>query len=301
MPFPYGSEFSWDSTGHEEIATWMLRFGRHKEARQTMDAVAAYVSLSPHWAFCGSARRWWDFTINGYTQRGNERVMHHYAAALNSIPFFDHALRSPDDPWLWRLAQCAGGGTLSNIRPDGSSSMGLHGDPDLLHLDGYSADFGIGFYGHWKNAGAYLTCSAQLGWLCLGCDLLAAPDTPCEAVAQGELQLVPRDAFGRRLYLQPLGLLLVVDGAAVVKATVALQAGGARVARVALAPAPAGSTHAMLQLTADGSRDAARRVKLRCDAPCGFDRVPFGGQAAEMHNLRLGAPEGATLELELVE
>ena len=72
MPFPYGSEFSWDSTGHEEISTWMLRFGRAREARQTLDAVAAYVSLTPHWAFCGSARRWWDFTINGYTQRGNE-------------------------------------------------------------------------------------------------------------------------------------------------------------------------------------------------------------------------------------
>ena len=27
MPFPYGSEFAWDSTGHEEISTWMLRFG----------------------------------------------------------------------------------------------------------------------------------------------------------------------------------------------------------------------------------------------------------------------------------
>ena len=63
MPFPYGSEFSWDSTGHEEISTWMLRFGRAREARQTLDAVAAYVSLTPHWAYCGSARRWWDLTI----------------------------------------------------------------------------------------------------------------------------------------------------------------------------------------------------------------------------------------------
>ena len=50
MPFPYGSEFAWDSTGHEEIASWMLRFGRSHEARQTLDAVTAYVSLSPHWA-----------------------------------------------------------------------------------------------------------------------------------------------------------------------------------------------------------------------------------------------------------
>ena len=321
MPFPYGSEFSWDSTGHEEIATWMLRFGRHKEARQTMDAVAAYVSLSPHWAFCGSARRWWDFTINGYTQRGNERVMHHYAAALNSIPLFDHALRSPSDPWLWRMAQCAGGGTLSNIRPDGSSSMGLHGDPDLLHLDAYSADFGPGFYGHWKNAGAYLTCSAELGWLCIGCDVVEAPDTPCDPSGGGGgggggggsgggdgsgggglVRVVPRDAFGRRVYLQPLGVMLVVDGAAALEVRLQLGGGGAaRLAHVRLAPSPASSTHAMLQLTADGGRAEARRVKLACDAPCGFEPAPFGGAASDMFYMRLGSADGATLNLELLD
>ena len=77
---------------------------------------------------------------------------------------------------------------------------------------------GMGFYGHWKNAGSYLTCSAQLGWLCLGCDLTAAPEAACEEVQAaadsggdgGELTVVPRDAFGRKLYLQPLGLLLEV-------------------------------------------------------------------------------------------
>ena len=119
MPFPYGSEFSWDSTGHEEISTWMLRFGRYAEARQTLDAVTAYVSASPHWGYCGAARRWWDITINGATMRGNERVLHHYASALNSIPIFDHAMRVPSDGWLWRLAACAGGGTLTNIREAG--------------------------------------------------------------------------------------------------------------------------------------------------------------------------------------
>jgi hypothetical protein len=34
MPFPYGSEFSWDSTGHEEIAIWLMRFGKGDEAKQ---------------------------------------------------------------------------------------------------------------------------------------------------------------------------------------------------------------------------------------------------------------------------
>ena len=91
-----------------------------------------------------------------------------------------------------------------------------------------------------------------------------------------------------------------VEGAAVLKASVSLRP-GARVARVELAPAPATYTHAMLALTADGSREAARRVTLRCGAPCGFEPTPFRGRAAEMHNIRLGAPHGATLSLQLTD
>ena len=32
----------------------MLRFGKLGEAKQTMNAVTAYVSMSPHWGYCGA-------------------------------------------------------------------------------------------------------------------------------------------------------------------------------------------------------------------------------------------------------
>ena len=304
MPFPYGSEFSWDSTGHEEISTWMLKFGRLPEARQTMNAVTAYVSLSPHWAYCGAARRWWDFTINGGIGRGNERVLHHYAASLNSIPIFDHALREPNDAWLWRLAACAGGGTLTNIRPkDGSASMGWHGDPDLLKRDTMSADFGVGFYGHWKNSGSYLTCTPQVGWLCLNCDLTSvrpqsalniANASACTAVK--EMRVAPRDSFRRRLYLSPLGLLLEANGAAFGTVVLTLQSPAPASAAIQLKPNPEGSTHAMLTLRADGAAPE-RRVRLRCSAPCGFEPTPFAGDAKDVWRIRLGSAEGAMLEM----
>jgi len=317
MPFPYGSEFAWDSTGHEEISTWMLRFGKFKEARQTRNAVLAYVSATPHWAYCGSARRWWDFTINGATGRGNERVMHHYAAALNSIPLFDHALREPNSTWLWRLAWCAVGGSLTNVRTDGSASMGFHGDPDLLRHDAFSADFGVGFYGHWKNAGAYLACSSDSSpageeLICFGCDLVShsplsatptAPlPTPHTSVpplclgAEGLLLLRPRDAFRRRVYLQPLGLLITSDGGAIESVELQL-ARGSRRAFLQLLPVPAGSTHALITLVADG--DASRRVRLHCNAPCALDPVPFAGRATGIFNVRFGASSGARVEVSL--
>ena len=308
MPFPYGSEFSWDSTGHEEISTWMLRFGRAAEARQTLDAITAYSSASPHWAYCGAARRWWDFTINGATMRGNERVMHHYAAALNSIPMFDHAMRAPDDDWLWRLAACAGGGTLTNIRRDGSASMGLHGDPDLLVRDAYSADFGVGFYGHWKNAGSYLSCSDALGWLCVGCDLSSVRPAGALALSNRsacdlatELRLAPRDGFRTRLYLQPLGTMLTLDGGRFESALLTLPRGrpaGASAAVLRLVAHPPGSTHAMLTLRADGGAEAAgRRLRMRCSDPCGFEPSPLAGDADEVRYLRFG-DRAATLEID---
>ena len=50
----------------------------------------AYSSLMPHWAYCGSARRYWDFVINGKLVWGNEREFHHYGSTLNAIPVLDH-------------------------------------------------------------------------------------------------------------------------------------------------------------------------------------------------------------------
>jgi len=303
MPFPYGSEFAWDSTGHEEIATWMARFGHAAKARQTADAVTAYVSLGANWAYCGSARRWWDFTINGEGERGNSRTFHHYAAALNSIPLFEQALREPGDAWLWRLAGCAGGGTLTNIRGDGSASMGWHGDPDRLRLDKFSADFGVGFYGHAKHAGAYLSCSAELGWLCVGCDARPAPEAAA-ALSNGSaceladsLALVTRDAFSRRLFLQPVGeLLLQLDGGRFEVAELRLR-GARRGVELRIAPA-AGGDAALLTLRAGGA-GGERRVELACAPPCAISPAPFAVVAGE-RVWRVQLPAGAaTLTVEV--
>jgi len=159
---------------------------------------------------------------------------------------------------------------------------------------------GGGVRRHWKNAGAYLTCSEALGWLCVGCDLggpeaAAAPADGTACSALGGLSVTPRDAFGRRLYLQPLGALLSVDGARILGAQLALRPGPASAA-IRLAPSPAGATHALLTLLADGAPGApARRLRLRCGLPCAFEPSPFPG-AADVWRIRFGSPEGATLE-----
>ena len=92
--------------------------------------------------------------------------------------------------------------------------------------------------------------------------------------------------------------MLLLDGAAAESAIVNLRPGPPSVV-VRLAPVPATATHAMLTLTADGAKPSGRRVRLRCSAPCGFERTPFGAGADDVHRVRLGSPGGASLELRL--
>jgi hypothetical protein len=87
LPFPFGSEFPWDSTGQEEIYTftqyplfyyhssflslWILcfkilhfyflilvkYFADYSQSNATLNAVLAYMPSTPMWAYHGSAKR----------------------------------------------------------------------------------------------------------------------------------------------------------------------------------------------------------------------------------------------------
>lgn len=57
--FAFGSEFPWDDTGHEEIYGWLNYFGFDADAVATAQAILAFTTLTPHWGFSGSARRYW--------------------------------------------------------------------------------------------------------------------------------------------------------------------------------------------------------------------------------------------------
>ena len=51
--------------------------------------------------------------------------------------------------------------------------MAWHGDPSLHRRYAYSGDYGIGLYGYWRSAAAYLDCSAWRG--CMLCDIVGSP------------------------------------------------------------------------------------------------------------------------------
>merc|ERR1712039_117190 len=86
----------------------------------------------------------------------------------------------------------------------GAPSMMLHMLPHILDYDPHSGDFGLGFFGHTLEAGAYFVQHADLGAICFLCDITTNNDN---------LSLVfsPRDSYRQRVYVEPLGLYLQLD------------------------------------------------------------------------------------------
>ena len=114
-PLPYGSEFSWDSTGQEEAYVWGRYFNQSKLADTVVNAILAYDPSTPNWAYHGSALSYGDVGNNAYDPwddkshsthyplgSGSERVSGHYRAGLNAVPILAEFKRNPDDMYLLR-------------------------------------------------------------------------------------------------------------------------------------------------------------------------------------------------------
>ena len=54
LPFPYGSEMAWDSTGQPEVYAWLRYFGYEVEAAGTREVILGYDPAIPHWDTTGT-------------------------------------------------------------------------------------------------------------------------------------------------------------------------------------------------------------------------------------------------------
>ena len=216
LPFPFGSEFPWDSTGQEEIYLTAQRFGLYTLSNSTLQAILAYAHSVPNWGYHGSARRFWDFAVNGCEELngGIERVLHHYGSGLNALPLMHAYDINPDDIYLLEVGIGSITGPLTNIQLNGASSMGLHADPSKLIHDYWAADYGMSFYGLASLHSAYAVNHSIFGVpVCYLCDLTTSDDATT-------WHMIPRDAFHRRLYIEPLGTAFALDAGTVESAEV---------------------------------------------------------------------------------
>ncbi len=167
----------------------------------TLDAILAYMPTLPHWGYNGSARRYWDFMYAGKLRR-LERQLHHYGSGLNAIPVLSEFREHPDDLYLLRVGYGGLMGAIANVTRDGFGPSGFHAYPSTLAIDGYSGDYGPGFFGHAVNTATYLARDPEFGWVAFGGNLTVAGDS---------VRVQVLDAARSRIYVAPLGLWLTLD------------------------------------------------------------------------------------------
>ena len=175
LEYPFGSEMPWDSTGQEEVYMWTSYFGYDDKADVTLNAILAYMPTVAHWGYNGSARRYWDFVYGGKLAR-IERQLHHYGSGLNAIPVLDAYKNNLDDFYLLRVGHAGSMGPLANITQEGFAPAAFHSYPSTLDIDGYTCDYGSGFYGYAVNSSTYIYNHPEFGWLAFSGNLTQKGD-----------------------------------------------------------------------------------------------------------------------------
>ena len=74
--------------------------------------------------------------------------------------------------------------------------------PYVMDFDPHSGDFGLGFFGHCLESGAYYVLNETMGELCYLCDVAptTSDSTETEPAAAG-VTITPRDSFHSRVFL----------------------------------------------------------------------------------------------------
>ena len=221
-PYPYGSEFAFDTTGQEEIVVWSLWYGDGATARRTVDHILSYMRSSATWAYHGGSRSWGDVENNGkyLTSFGtgcDDRGQMHYRSGLNMIPLLEWYRAHPDDLFVLEVAMGAISGQMANIDASGAPSMMFHALPHVMDWDPHSGDYGLGFFGNALEGGAYFVTTKERGNLCYLCDIEPLTPAPQQGrvddqnLADQNLAIVPRDAYRRQAFVEPLALLIQTD------------------------------------------------------------------------------------------
>ncbi len=275
LPYPFGSEMPWDSTGQEEVYAWTRHFDMNDKAQVTLDAITGYMPAIPSWGYNGSARRYWDFLYGGKYPR-LERQLHHYGSGINAIPVLDAYRRDPKDLYLLRIGYGGTMGAISGIDQEGFASAAFHSYPDKMAFDPYTGDYGPNFFGHAWTTGTYVLKDAEFGWLAFGGNLTATGK---------KMTVEPRDSFRQRVYLAPLGLWLTLDSGQFERVTLDEATGAVE---VRLAPGDAYTAQALLRVdqTAQPAPVGTIAPLEKLTVERGAYAVPLGSTSV---NLRLGS------------
>ena len=176
-PYPYSSELFTDQTAHEHVYFFTKYFGNAEKAAKTLQVIEALRG--------GNQPVWFRY---GNDNRGD--MAGWYTTSLNARPLLTGFEETGD---LEMLLRGYGGimSVMANLLPDGMGFGHYVSTPGVQAFDPpRTLDGGIGMYGFFKAAKAYVFRDPAFGILGAGCDV---------AEAGGKLTATPRDGLRKRL------------------------------------------------------------------------------------------------------
>jgi hypothetical protein len=179
--YPYGSELLVDETAHEQVFFFTRFFGNEAKARKTLQVLKALRGGDqPMWFLYGNDKRryrymgcWYSEALNGWALlQGYEDV---------------------GDPEMLIKGYAGVMSVQANNLPDGMGFGFFRYDPDIFApWPACTLDNGIGQYGFFKAAKAYVVKDESLGLVGYGCDVQES---------EGRLTVRPWDGLRKRVRL----------------------------------------------------------------------------------------------------
>lgn len=191
-PYPYGSEYYVDQTAHEQVYFFSDRFDHAETVERTVQVLQALRG--------GDEPVWFQYGID---TKGKTACW--YSEALNGTALLDRFERTGDRSML-RRGFAGLMSVTANLLPDGMGFGSFDYTPGEFTFGWETMgdnqrwrtlDNGIGQYGYFKGATAYVVDDETFGLVGYGCEV---------EVTDGRIQITPNDGVSKRVHLVERGL-----------------------------------------------------------------------------------------------
>ena len=168
--YPYGSEFSYDTTGLESVYFFRKYIAKKPDkAEDTLRCALALRHRHPLWCQSGNDVRC-GMGNGKYGERSRDEICFSYMAPLNGWAILD-AFEEKNDPLLIETGYAGILGCWSLVEPDGTGHNLYTHEPEAMLYDAWTSEMGLALFASFQSMASYIVDDGDFGITGYGCDI----------------------------------------------------------------------------------------------------------------------------------